>query len=135
MATVPQLLSAVASAAATAIGGSPVRYDSDYREDLEKIHSGVTRFQVRGSSVGDAHDSNTTYQRVAVEVAVHHGLPGAERTYTEGAMQTALSQFLSLAWWRAIAEVFEIDAPPELVVSRIGRVVTYTVAATVLLRP
>lgn len=135
MATVVTLLSDLATAVQTLVGGA--RYASDYRTDLEKIQSGNTRYQIRGAAAGSAQDSNVTYQRAQVQISVHYALPGSERTYTEGAMQTHHASLLSLAWWRAIASVHEIliDDAPQVEIERVGKVITYTVTATVTLDP
>lgn len=137
MATVPDLIGQVSSAILAMLPAGSKRYDSDYRDDLEKIQSGQTRYQVRGLSSGTTGDSNTIYKRATVELAVHFALSGTERAYTEGAMATQLASILTLSWWRALAAVHEIttEDAPQLVAQRVGSVFTYTVTASVTLKP
>jgi hypothetical protein len=129
------LLSQLATAVNSALSGSPLRYDSDYRVDLQKIQMGVKRFQIRGAVVGKQFDSNNTMQVARVELAVHFGISTTERAYTEGQMQTELETFLSLAWWRAIAAVHDVIELPEASIDRVGNVISYTVRIDVSIDP
>ena len=137
MATVVDLLSDLAIAVPALLPGNALRYASDYRFDLEKIQSGVTRYQIRGASAGVKFDSNFTYPNARAQVLVHYALPGAERTYTEGVMQSQLASLISLAWWRALASVHDmsLEDAPQVEIERVGKVITYTVTAIVTLDP
>jgi len=134
--TPAQLLSDAAAAIVTATGGTPL--GSDYRDDLEKIPAGATRFALRGGpSAVDAGDSNVEYVVEAVELIVRHRLasPTAERAYTEGAMQTWLASVIDADFWRGLASAHEVLTVPSYEVAREGALVVVTVRTDVSVRP
>ena len=136
MPTPAQLLADAAAAIVTATGGT--RLGSDYRDDLEKIPAGATRFALRGgpSSV-DASDSNVEYLVEALELIVRHRLANLsnERAYTEGAMQTWLGTVIDADFWRGLASAHEVLTLPTYEVAREGALLVVTVRTDVSVRP
>ena len=118
MATPAQLLTAIATEIETIT--SATRLTSDYRDDLEFIAVGATRYQLKGGPSGVDADSNTSRARMVVEINLIHRLanPDAERTYTEGDFQTHLKALTLPATWRALAEVFSLITLPFYEVER-----------------
>jgi hypothetical protein len=133
--TPADLLSQIATAVQTQVSGV-ARLGSDYRDDLESIPAGATRYQLRGGPAGkDSSNSNTTRTVVAVELELIHALAGDERTWTEGAMQTHVEVFIGLAFWRDLAASYDVTAAPSYEVERVGRVVTTTIAVSLSVVP
>lgn len=132
MATPADVISQTA-AAFEALGGTRTRMSTDYRDDLDVVASGATKYQLRLVPAGTlAVSSNTTRTVCAVQIICVHRLATitAEATYTAGTMATDLTSLSALSWWRAMAAVYdclEIDAKAE----RIGHAVVYTITATV----
>lgn len=89
---------------------SATRLASDYRQDLEPVALGATVYQLRGAPAGiAATSSNVERTLLAVEVDLVHVLDGAERAWTEGALQTALLSLVDLTWWRALTHVYHVE--------------------------
>ncbi|MCI0344826.1 MAG: hypothetical protein L0221_05185 [Chloroflexi bacterium] len=134
MPTPAAFLSQAATALVALVPGV-IRLASDYRDDLEAIPVGATRYQLRGGAAGKAADnSNVSLTFVGVEVSLHHRLPGAERTYTEGVLQTHLEQLVDSGWWRGIAAVAYVQEEGESVIERVGSVVSATVTLVVAIQ-
>jgi len=134
MATPADLLAQIAAAVEAQVSGA-VRLASDYRDDLEPIPAGATRYQVRGGPSGRDSDSNETRTVESVEVSLHHALSGAERVYTEGAMQSDVAALIALSFWRGLAAVAEVIEPPGYEVEREALVVSVTVSVEVSITP
>jgi hypothetical protein len=133
--TPSDLLSQIATAVQAQVSGI-VRLGSDYRDDLESIPAGSTRYQLRGGPAGkDSTNSNTTRTVVAVELELIHALAGGERTWTEGAMQTHVEVLIGLSFWRDLAASYDVTAAPSYVVERVGRVVMTTIAVSLSVVP
>jgi len=133
--TPAQLLADAAAAIATATGGT--RLGSDYRDDLEKVPAGSTRFALRGGpSAIDASDSNVEYVVEALELVVRHRLatPTNERAYTEGAMQSWLATVIDADFWRGLASAHEVVTVPSYEVAREGALIVVTVRTDVSVR-
>lgn len=113
MATPAQLLSDIAAAVVAQVSGI-VRLDSDFRDDLESVPVGGTRFQLRGIPAGIDFDSNAQRTVEAVELLIHHRLsdPDLERAYTEGALQTDVAAMIAPSFWRNLASAFDLIEPP-----------------------
>jgi hypothetical protein len=124
MATAAQLLTAMATVITTNVSGA-VRLGSDYRVDLEAIPLGATRYQLSLGPAGEAKDSNSSRIILSGSVSVYHRLadPDAERTYTEGAMQTTLDALLQTTTWTALAECFQVASDPAYSVERVVNVI------------
>lgn len=133
MATHAQLLADIAAAVVTQTGAT--RLGSDYRDDLEAIPDGATRFQLRGGPSGQDTDSNISYAVASVQLRVHHRLSGTERAYTEAAMQTDLAAMIDPEFWRGLASAFEVLEDPVYSVERVGRVITYTIETSIAIVP
>ncbi len=136
MPTPADLLADAATAIASATGGT--RLGSDYRDDLEKVAAGATRFALRGGpSAIDAGDANVSYVVETIELIVRHRLtdPTDERAYTEGAMQTWLASVIDPDFWRALASAHEVLALPSYEVAREGALVVVTVRTDVSVIP
>lgn len=136
MATPAQLLSDVAAAVEAQVSGI-VRLGSDYRDDLEAIPAGATRYQLRGGPAAQDFDSNATRIVEAIELLVSHHLadPDDERAYTEAAMQTNVAALIALSFWKGLASAFEVLSRPEYAVEREINVVTVTITTQVSIVP
>lgn len=136
MATPATLLSQIATAVEAEVSGI-VRLGSDHRDDLEKIPAGATRYQLRGGPAGIRYDSNQGATIEAVELVIAHRLasPTAERTYTEGALQTTLEALIAPAWWRALAACREVARVPGYAVERRGNVIEAVVTTELVITP
>jgi len=116
--------------------GLLVRLGSDYREDLEPIPAGGTRYQVQAQLAGGDSDSNVTRQAVSLTFVVLRKLPNAldERGYTEGDLQTYLADLSRLNWWRALTSVYGVLELPTVETTRVGNVVRLEVEIRLALR-
>jgi hypothetical protein len=117
-----------------AMSGTRTRMVSDYRVDLDEAPTSGVAYQLRLVPAGrDYQSSNTTRVVAALELAVARKLVALadEQTYTGGDMQTDLSSLTAASWWRALTAVRDV-ASIETKVERIGRVVVYTISATVI---
>lgn len=95
-----QVLTDIAAKVATATGGT--RLTDDYLVGREAIAASATRFRVRGLATALAAISASEQHQtltVVVNVLRHLGSSDAERTYSEGAMQTAVSALLLDSFW------------------------------------
>lgn len=135
MATVAQLLAAVASKVESDLG--PTRLPDDYRDDLSQVSAGGFRYQLRGSPVGSEFLSNRRFVRAQVQVELIRklGTAEAERAWTEGALLTHMGKLTDPEWWRALSEVHSVVAFDSELPSRNGRIITDTVTATVDVKP
>ena len=138
MPTPAAALATFAGLIATATGGT--RMASDHRVDLEGIALGATVFQLRGAAslVDERGSSNDVHTRLLMLLEVHHRLSGAERSYTEGAMQSAIVALTTPQYWRVAATTWHVSDNPALVlgdVRRVGKVISYTITVAVDLLP
>lgn len=116
------------------------RLASDHERLLESITAGSGKFQLTGAAgkVDERGDGNTEYRVLYMRLDVHHRLAGAERTYTEGAMQTQLDALLDPDFWRIAGTTYAIEDAPTLALSdvaRLGKVISYTLTVAVRLAP
>lgn len=136
MATPASVLTAIATAVEAQVSGI-VRLGSDYRADLTAIAVGATRYQLRGGPAGQEGGSNVVYTVEAIELEIRHRLadPDAERTYTEGAMQTNIEAFIVPSFWLGITGVFEVVSDPEYDVARVLNVISTQIRVSVSISP
>ena len=130
MASLATVSTNIATALTALIG---TRCGSDRRTNLEGLTAGATKYQLRVDHLTELeHGSNVAWQAATVNVAVHHQLSGAERTYTEGAMLIDQESLMSAAYWRAITGVYEVEEGPTLQdeAERTGNTVSYSMAVT-----
>lgn len=135
MATSAQLLAAMATTIETEVTGA-VRLGSDYRVDLETIPLGATRYQLAGGPAGEDKDSNTSRIILACRIGVFHRLadPDAERTYTEGAMQTTLDALMKTQTWTDLPEARRIEEAPTYEVERVVNVIRSEISLSLSVR-
>lgn len=98
--TPAQVLGDIEAKVATTTGGT--RLADDYLVGREVIPASATRFRLRGISTElKAIDVSTQRSTLTVILNVlrHLGSTDAERTYSEGAMQTAVSALLEDSFW------------------------------------
>lgn len=129
MATLAEALAAIA----TKTEGAPLsatRMDSDYRVDLQRIAAGTLYYQLRGFPIGIPVRSGTR-TIMAVELLLIYRLPGAERTWTEGALQTHLQTLIDKQWWIDMAEVAEVGDVGSVEVARDGDAITAALAISI----
>lgn len=118
-----------------ALGTRSAAASSDYRDDLETIDAGETKYQIRTVVAGrNTTNSNDTRSNMTVELICAHALTPVsgvydERTYTRGQMLTDTRSVLDPNWWRSIAGILAVSEA-DIEVERIGRVIQYTVTAT-----
>jgi len=99
----------------------------------ERIPASGIRYQMRALAVEvKSPDSAAPRAQVFVKLDVHRrlGTSEAERTYTEGSMQTWVDAMVQPAYWRAISvDVVEVTDSPQVAlndVRRVGDVVSFT---------
>lgn len=136
MTTVSDLLADVATAVEGL--GSLTRQGSDYRDDLEAIPAGTTRYKLRGAPAGVDADSNVSRAVAGVELELKHRLadPYNERAWTESGLLTLLASLNDPAWWRsAIASAFDVLEAPAVTTERSVNVVRSVVTVRLSVRP
>lgn len=111
---------------------------SDHLE-TQAIAASANRYQIvaLGATVSSP-DSSTPRVNVFFKIHVHHklGAAEAERTYTEGNLQTWCDALVQPDWWR-VTDVQDVVVDPEIAlddVRRVGDVVSFTVTAAVSYR-
>jgi hypothetical protein len=98
--TLAQVLGDISAKVATTTGGT--RLADDYLVGREAIPASATRFRLRGiATVLGAIDANSQRSTLTVVLNVlrHLGATDAERTYSEGAMQSAVSALIEDSYW------------------------------------
>lgn len=134
MSTPTQLMTDLAAVIEAAIAGA-TRLASDYRTDLASITPGATVYQLRGGPAGKNSESNASATLQNLELELSHYLNGAERSYTEGALQTTLEALIAPSFWRDTTHVLDVVEDPGYAVVRNGNVVTATVTVVVSIVP
>jgi hypothetical protein len=130
-------LAADLATAVAALPSTPTRLASDYRTDLERLADGSTYSQIRVSPAGTSSIASNQFRTIAAaSVRLHHKLLSAfgERTYTEGDLQDDLSELISETFWRGLDSVYDLTEAPEVIVDRVGNVVSSTVTILVVLK-
>ena len=116
MATPATLLSQIATAVEAEVSGI-ARLGCDYRDDLEFIPVGATRYQLVGVASGLDADSNTSRSVETIQLVILHRLadPDDPRAFTEGVMQSDGEALMADSFWRQgnLAAVHELREGPE----------------------
>lgn len=127
--TPAQVKAAVASKLETLMSAeSLARLASDFDISRERIPAGAARYQLQawvGPQTAMADANPTFHPAMSVRLLVHYhlGASEAERTYTDGRMQTVLSALSDPEWWMSVSGVERgLDEDPEIPVSSIARV-------------
>lgn len=113
---------------------------SQFRDDLDSIPVGETRYQIRGQyESDDGRNSQAPKKGVSFIVEIHHHLDlvggDTEATYVEGKMVTIQSAMTGVAFWKTIAGVFEVRSGPDLAIDlrRDGNVISYGIGAELVI--
>jgi len=144
MSTLLDVIANLASALDTELGlVAADRMASDYRDDLDAITVGQTRYQLRHQYQQDI-EGNVIYQAAAIEIKFYHALDNlqSESAYTEDAsssgMHAQMTALLSRRWWTDnVPGIREIEDGPDVQddVTREGNVVSWSVLIAFLLTP
>ena len=112
------------------------RMSSDFRNDLDSLDAGETKYQLQQQyeAAGGTPNTNTVIERGSIEILAYHKLAEAtgERTYTEGAMRTEQASLMSKFWWSSnVAGARSWDRPDlQTDVGREGNVILWGVLIT-----
>ena len=111
---------------------------SQYRDDLDSIAAGQTRYQIRGQHESDdGRNSAAPKKAVSFLVEFHHhiGVGINEKTHLDGDMVTLLSALTGVAFWKTLSGAFEVRSGPDqaIDVRRDGNVISYGVGVVLVI--
>lgn len=115
--------------------------NSQFRDDLDSVPAGETRYQIRGQyESDDGRASPAPKKGVSFIVEFHHHIDIAggdvESDHVEGDMVTLQSAMTGVKWWKTIAGVFEVSEGPDLSIDlrRDGNLLSYGVGAKLVIQ-
>jgi hypothetical protein len=129
------ILADVATSASATIAQATTNYGDDF-----KITPGTTDYQIRIAPQRDRVNSNVSYPRAIVTVAMHHYVSSLsnEEAFLHVEMQAASDALLVESVWQAETGIygFQTGIEPEINDgARVGNVISFEASAVVLMTP
>lgn len=111
---------------------------SQYRDDLDSVAAGQTRYQIRGQyESDDGRNSQAPKKAVSFVVEFHHKISVGvnEKFHLNADMVTLLAALTGVAFWKTLAGVFEVRSGPDqaIDVRRDGNVISYGVGTVLVI--
>jgi len=113
---------------------------SQYRDDLDAVPRGETRYQIRGQyESDDGRNSAAPKKAVSLIVEFHHHIDlvagSTELTHVDGDMVTIQAATTGVAWWKSLSGVFELRSGPDMSIDlrRSGNILSYGVGVELVL--
>jgi hypothetical protein len=132
---VAAMIDDVEAAVSAVITAAPTNFGDDFR-----ITPGAAVYQTRVVGEIPFLNSNVSYRRAIVEVAIHDFVRNStdELVFMALTMQEVADRFLDGSYWRAESGIFNLepDVDPEISDGeRVGNVISFVVTASVLMDP